>query len=159
MFEQIMLDVWKNKQSAQIKEEYKLEKELKKLREKQDRIDNLMIQGTFDEETYKRKTDEIKSEMLTTQMDLSDAKTEINDIEGCILYCKHFLAKLADLWATSDHNLKQRFQALVFPEKLYYEDKTFRTTATALIFKYLSSRNRLESYKVPPRGFEPLSHG
>ena len=58
-----------------------------------------MIQGTFNEETYKRKSDVIKSEMLTTKMDLSDAKTEINDIEGCLLYCKYFLSNLAELWA------------------------------------------------------------
>ncbi len=159
LFEQIVLDVWRDRQSIQIKEEYKNEKELKKLREKQDKIDELMIQGIFNEETYKRKTDEIKSEMLTTQMELSDAKTEINDIEGCLLYCKHFLSNLADLWANSDHNLKQRFQTLIFPEKIYYEDKKFRTTATTLIFKYLRSKNRLEIYLVPPRGFEPLSHG
>ena len=117
-----------------------------------------MIQGTFDEVTYKRKSDDIKGEMLTTQMDLSDAKTEINDIER-ILYCKHFLSNVADLWAASDHNLKQRFQTLIFLEKIYYEDNTFRTPVTALISKYLHSKNRLESYLVPPRGFEPLSHG
>ena len=97
--------------------------------------------------------------MLTTQMDLSDAKTEINDIEGCLLYCKYFMSNLADLWATSDHNLKQRFQTLIFPEKIHYENNTFRTPLTALIFMYLHSKNRLESYLVPPRGFEPLSHG
>ena len=44
-----------------------------------------MIQGTFDEETDKRQPDWIKSEMLTSQMDLGDAKTKINDIEGCIM--------------------------------------------------------------------------
>ena len=27
----------------------------------------------------------------------------INDIEGCLLYCKHFLSNLANLWAASDH--------------------------------------------------------
>ena len=118
-----------------------------------------MIQSVFNEETYKRKSDEIKGEMLTTQMDLSDAKTEINDIEGCLTYCKYFLSNVAELWAASDHNFKQRFQTLIFPEKIYYENKMFRTTATALIFKYLHSKNRLKSYLVPPRGFEPLSHG
>ena len=159
MFEQIILDVWKNRQAVQIKEKSKLKKELKELKEKQDRVDELMINGTFDEEDYKRNSDDLKSEILTTQMDLSDANAEINDIEGCILYCKYFLSNLANLWETSDHNLKQRFQILVFPEKIYYEDKTFRTTATALIFKHLRTKNRLESYLVPPRGFEPLSHG
>jgi len=41
-------------------EEYKHEKELEKLREKQDKIDELMIQGIIYEETYKRKTDRAK---------------------------------------------------------------------------------------------------
>jgi site-specific DNA recombinase len=159
LFGQIVLDVWKSRQSVQIKERQRLDEELKKLREKQDRNDELMIQGIFDEETYKRKSNEIKSEMLTTQMDLSDAKAEINDIEGCIQYCKYFISNIAELWLASDHNLKQRFQILVFPEKIYYENKSFGTPVTALIFKYLHSGNRLQSYLVPPRGFEPLSHG
>jgi site-specific DNA recombinase len=159
LFGQIILDVWKSKQSVQIKEGHRLDEALKKLREKQDRNDELMIQGIFDEETYKRKSNEIKSEMLTTQMDLSDAKAEINDIEGCIQYCKYFISNIAELWLASDHNLKQRFQILVFPEKIYYENKSFGTPVTALIFKYLHSKNRLQSYLVPPRGFEPLSHG
>jgi site-specific DNA recombinase len=159
LFEQIILDVWKNRHAIQIQEERRLEKELKASEGKLDRIDELMIQGVFDEETYKRKSEGIKAEMLTTQIDLNDAKTEINDIEECLLYCKHFLSNLANLWEASGHNLKQRFQILVFPEKIYYEDKTFRTTATALIFKHLRTKNRLESYLVPPRGFEPLSHG
>ncbi len=118
-----------------------------------------MIQGIFDEDTYKRKSEDIKGEKLTTHMNLSDARTEINDIEGCILYCKYFLSNLADLWANSDHNLKQRFQTFIFPEKIYYEDKTFRTTATALIFKQLQWTNRLASHLVTPRGFEPLLPG
>ncbi len=46
-------------------------KELAKLRENQDRIDELMIQGAFDEETYKRKSDDIKGKMLTTQIHVS----------------------------------------------------------------------------------------
>ena len=93
--------------------------------------------------------------MLATQMDLSDAKTEINDIEGCLLYSKYFMSNLADLWATSDHNLKQQFQTLIFPEKIYYKNKIFRTTATALIFKYLHSKNRLESFWYPQGDLNP----
>ena len=159
LFEQIVLDVWRDRQSTRAKEGYKYEKELKKLRDKRDRIDDLLIQGAFDEETYKRKSEDIKGEMVAVKMDLSDSKTEIDDIEGCVLYCKHFLLNIADLWAASDHNLKQRFQTLIFPDKIYYENKAFRTTATAMLFKCLRSENRLKSYLVPPRGFEPLSHG
>ena len=53
-----------------------------------------MIQGTFDEETYKRKSVGIKSEMFTIQMGLGDAKAQTNDIEGCLLYGKYFLSNV-----------------------------------------------------------------
>ncbi len=82
-----------------------------------------MIQGTFDEETYKRKSDDIKDAILITQMSPYDAKVEINNIEECLLYSKHFLSNLADLWLAADHNLMQRMQILIFPERTYCENK------------------------------------
>ncbi|MFV1977604.1 MAG: hypothetical protein ACC651_17830, partial [Candidatus Scalindua sp.] len=63
LFEEIVLDVWRDRQSARVKDEHKHDQEINKLRGKQDRIDDLMIQGTFDEETYKRKIDEIKGDI------------------------------------------------------------------------------------------------
>ena len=64
-------------------------------------------------------------------MGLSDSKTEIDDIEGRLHSCKYFFLNLVDLWTSSDHNLKQRLQALIFADKIYYENKAIRTTATA----------------------------
>mgnify|MGYP000081783304 FL=1 len=148
LFEQIVMDVWKTKQSNQVKEECRFQNELKKLGEKQDRIDELMIQGVFDKEAYKRKSNGIKNEISSTQMNLYDSKTEINDIDGCLLYAKHFLSNLANIWLSADHNLKQRLQVLIFPEKTFYDNDIIRTTATALIFKHLRLKNRLESYLV-----------
>ena len=65
--------------------------------------------------------------------------------KGCLLYCKYFLLSLADLWSASGHILKQRFQALIFTDNIYYENEVFETTLTALIFKYLRAKNRLQS--------------
>ena len=156
LFNEIVLDVWKNKQSEQIKEELKVEKQLCELNKRKDRVDELMIDGTFDETTYKEKSEEIRSEIIVKQVELNEIKIEMNDIEGCLNYCNYFLKNIADLWATSEINLKQRFQTLIFPEKIYYEKGTFRTTSTALIFKHLQSKTSLESALVAPTGFEPV---
>ncbi len=50
---------------------------------------------------------------------------------------------MADFWSASGHILKQRFQAFIFTDKIYYENEVFETTATALIFRYLRAENRL----------------
>lgn len=157
LFNAIVLDVWKNKQSEQIKEEYRIDSELKILNQKKDRIDELMINGTFDEVTYKQKAEEIRNEILIKEIERNEVKIDLNDIEACLNYCKYFLSNVADLWAAGDLDLKQRFQALIFPEKIYYEKGTFRTTATALIFKQLQDETSLNSCLVAPTGFEPVS--
>lgn len=137
LFEAIVLDIWKEKQSEQFKTARRIEQELKILKERKDRIDELMIKGTFDEETYKQKSEELRNEILVKQVELNENKIELNDIKGYLNYCKYFLSNLAKLWANSNVNVKQQFQNLIFPEKIYFENGTFRTTATTSIFKQL----------------------
>ena len=139
-----------------IKNEYRIEQDLKSLTERKNRIDELMIKGIFDEETYKQKSEESRNEILVKQVELNETKIDLNDIEGCLNYCKYFLSNLAKLWANADVNLKQRFQTLLFPDKIYFENGTFRTTEIALIFKQLQQKSFEESSLVAPTGFEPV---
>jgi hypothetical protein len=119
-------------------------------------IDELMINGTFNEETYKRKAADLKNQILVKQIELNEVKIDLNDVEACLNYCKFFVSNLALLWASSEVDLKQRFQSLVFPDKIYYEKGTFRTTRTALIFKQLAAKSPEELQLVAPTGFEPV---
>ncbi|MBU1086464.1 MAG: recombinase family protein [Candidatus Omnitrophica bacterium] len=156
LFEEIVLNLWKSKQSERIKEQLRLEKEIKEFKEKEDKIFDYLLKGTVDAETYKQKTEEIRSDSMIKKIELNEMKIELDDIEACLNYCKFFLSNVANLWANADINLRQRFQSLIFPDKIYYEAGTFRTTATALIFKQLQSKSLHELDLVVPRGFEPL---
>ena len=157
LFNAIVIDALQKQQSNEIKEEYRIERELKELKETQDRIEELMIKEVFDEETYKRKSEDLKAKILAKQVELSETRIELNDVEACLNYCKFVLTNLASLWAQADVNLKQRFQTLIFPDKIFYnENGTFRTTATALIFKQLQNEMPRESQLVAPTGFEPV---
>ncbi len=156
LFNAIIIDQWNTKQSVHIKEEYRIEKELAELLETQKRIEELLIKGAFNEEAYKRNSEDLKAKILTKQVELSEARIDLNDIEACLNYCKFFVLNLAQLWASSEVDLKQRFQSLIFPEKVYYENGTFRTTATALIFKQLQVKTPEELQLVAPTGFEPV---
>jgi site-specific DNA recombinase len=156
LFEAVILDVWKTRQTERIEEQCRLEKELKALEEKRDKIEELLIEGTFDEDTYKRKSEELKNEILVKRIELNEEKIELNDIEACLNYCKFFLANIADLWANADLALKQRFQILIFPEEIYYEGESFKTARTALIFKELQEKNLAEYSLASPTGFEPV---
>ncbi len=157
LFEAIVIDVWKNRHEERIKEQKGYETELKNLKNKKDKLLELLIKGTLDDETYKTKVFEVDNEIMTKQIEVNDTGIEINDIEACLNYCKFFLRNIADLWLNADLNLKQRFQTLIFPDKIYINQDTFRTAVTALIFKELQVKNHPESLLVAPSGFEPES--
>ena len=159
LFEVTILDAWQTKQKENFNDKMKLEKRLKELLKERDRIEELMIKSIFDDKTYKRKAEEVNTEITVKKVELNEVRIELNDIESCLNYCKFFLANIADLWVNGDLNLKQRFQILIFPDKIYYKGETFGTTQIALIFKQLQIKGLSKSYLVAPTGFEPVSYG
>ena len=156
LFGAIVLDLLKNSQSEQIQNEYRLDQELKALKENQNKLEELAVKGTFDDESYKRQAVKLKAEILAKQIDLNEVRIDLDDVDGCINYCKFFISNISNLWAAATVDLKQRFQTLIFPEKIYFEYGTFRTTATATIFKELQQFPANKSNLVAPTGFEPV---
>ena len=156
LFEQIIIDVWQTKHEERQLGLSRLTDELIKLEEKQKRIEDLIIDRVFDEETYKQKNQEIRNEIMVKKIELNEGKIETDDVKACVEYCKYVLGNLADLWANGDLTLKQRFQSFIFPDKIYFNGKIFRTTKTATIFGQLRSESLPEYCLASPRGFEPL---
>ncbi|MEI6437997.1 MAG: recombinase family protein [Candidatus Omnitrophota bacterium] len=160
LFEETVIDVWKSLQSEQVKTHALLEKQLRELEEERKAAEKLAMKGVFSEEVYKRQSEEIENKLLVKQVELNEAKIEINDMEACLNYCKYFLTHFADLWLSADLDSKQRLQTLIFPAKVTYnKDGTLGTTVTASIFKQLDGKVSRESEVVAPTGFEPVFNG
>jgi len=154
LFKEIVLDVWKKKKEESFKEVKRLEKEMQKLMEKKERINELAIKKTFDDKTYKEEIQKVNNDILVKQIELNEHKIDLDDSETCINFCKYFISNIADLWRDADLDLKQRFQKLIFPEKVLYKKGRFRTTKIALIFKALNGKSSPNYCQAPPSGFE-----
>jgi len=152
LFKDIVLDVWKKKKEESFKEVKRLEKEMQKLREKKERINELAIKDTFDDKTYKEEIQKVNNDILVKQIELNEYKIDLDDSETCINFCKYFISNIADLWRNADLDLKQRFQKLIFPEKVLYKKGRFRTTKIALIFKALDGKSSPNYCQAPPIG-------
>lgn len=157
LFKVIVLDIWKKKKEESFKEVKRLEKEMQKLREKKERINELTIKGTFDNKTYKEESLKVNNEILVKQIELNEYKIDLDDSETCINFCKYFISNIAELWRGADLDLKQRFQKLIFPEKILYKKGRFRTTKTALIFKVFDGKSSPNYCLAPRVGFEPTT--
>jgi len=155
LFEEIIVDVWKGKQQESLGEKSKLEKKLGELETKRNKIEDLLIDEVFNNDTYRRKVERIEEEIMVVKIELNETSIELNDIESCLNYCKFFLSNCASLWAEGELDLRQRFQNLIFPQGICYDGKAFGTAPLAFIFKYLQQLPIKELHLAPRAGLEP----
>ena len=157
LFEAIVKDVWKDKQQKSLGDKSRLQNKLRELEIERKRIDELIIKGTFDDNAYTRNMERIEEEVMLVKIEFNDANIELNDVGGCINYCKFFLSNCASLWVEAELNLKQRFQNLIFPQGICYDGKAFGTTPLAFIFNYLHQLPTEELHLAPRAGLEPTT--
>ena len=152
LFEEVVLDVLKTKNKESFIEVQRLEKELKELKNKRERIKELLIKGTFDDKDYKEEIQKVNNDILIKQIELNENKIDVDDSESCINFFKYFISNIADLWQSAELDLKQRFQKLIFPENISYKKGRFQTTKIALIFKAFDEKSSPNYCQAPPIG-------
>ncbi len=103
----------------------KLVRELVELTEKKKKIENLVILGVFDTDTYRQHKEEVIQEILIKKIELSEIKIDRNEVERCINFFEYFVRNLAGLWKTADLGLKQRIQSLISPLGVSCRNNTF----------------------------------
>ena len=115
--------------------------EIKTLENKKERIAELVINGTFDKETYKKQVSVIEGQIVVKKIELSETEIEVNDINTFINYCNYFIKNISKLWIRSDVDIKIQFQNIIFPSGIYYKDGIIGTTEIATIFEVLRDKN------------------
>lgn len=148
----------KNYISDQQKENRKLEKvlrrELKGLEEKRSRIEELVIEGTFSKNRFRRKIEEVENEINKKKVELEDIGKDLVDTESLLNYSKDFLMNLSKIWINAGIRDRRIFQEVIFPDGIYIEDDKLRTDKIATIFKVLSKKKSVKSDLVSLGRFE-----
>ncbi len=148
LFKAIVLDRWECVRADEVKERNRVETELVTLEKERDIIEGLKIKNVFDDATYQRRSAELTGRIDQKQAELEDTKIELcDDIEGCLEYCGFFVSNVSNLWQDAGLDLKQRFQTIVFPDKIYFDGEKFGNTKTALIFNQLQ-QNPIQKSQV-----------
>ena len=117
---------------------------------------DLAVGGTFTKEDYGEYCNGLMEQINQLKADSAELAFSVDDINGCVNYCRSFLLNIPMAWEKADIDLKQRFQNFIFPQGLEYSHGKFRTAVTALIFNVLSEKKADLSPLASPRGFEPL---
>lgn len=142
LFEAIVKKVWENHNKVQMNYERNLRSQLLKSQNKKKRIEELVINGTFDSETYKEKSTEIQKEIHNKEIELCKTVIDFDELKQQVKFTMSILSNLADIWLnTNDINTRQRIQSLIYPNGIEFDGEYYRTAVTLKLFRYLHHKS------------------
>ena len=119
-----------------------MEKILKDIEKKKMRLKNakeLMLDGEFSAAEFKEMKNEIEDEIEQLKRELTTLNGENQNYGGKIDACLKLLVSLHKHYISNNVGIKQRIIGSIFPDKLIFENKIYRTAkineVVALIFK------------------------
>ena len=160
-FREYVLDEWQLRHAETIAAQAKLKMDGEKLTRKQALLLDKMLEGTVDENTYRRKNKELSKQIAQAKADYLQAAGEEWDIEVAIDLACLMVQNAGRLWVQmKDVNRRQRLQKALFPEGLEYGmESGFGTVVSSYPVRVLRGFSAESSKMAPPRGIEPRSSG
>jgi len=167
----IMQDAHKKNGKDKSVELQQVKKEMETYQKRLDNAQTLMLDGQLDVAEYRKIKSKLEPEVERLVPKVSElSSTNVNEKE-MIEYGFYFLNNIDNLFTSADLDKKRYFLGSTFPEKLVYENGSYRTTNednTLLMIantgKGLGEKKkgrrdlfRLPSRKVGAHGFEPLT--
>ena len=158
LFNDIVLDVWKEKQVQNFTLTASLRHHLVKLNQRKEQLDESFIYDkTIDRETYDRLRDKVNEQILLAEMKEHDAKLEGCDVEGVLAFATQVIQNAARLWTEFSSEQKQRLQKVLFPEGVTFVNGEFGTVVMCPIFNLLEKSDGEKSKMGWPTGLEPAT--
>jgi site-specific DNA recombinase len=157
LFNEIVLDVWKEKQAQILTLSISLKQRIEDLHGRTERLEEAFLyEKAIDRETYERQRDKLNEQIVLAEMQERDAKLEDYDVEAVLNFAEHVILNAARLWIEFSSDQKQRLQKVLFPEGVRFEDGVIKTAATCLLFKLLAEPEAGKTTLATLTGFEPV---
>ena len=138
---------------------FNIKRDITALESNREKIEKLVIEGTFDKDTYLRNRDENEKQIASKKIQLEDYENGLLDVSGLIEYGKRFVHNLSRLWLNLETAQKRGFQEILFPEGLSLENGEFRTATISPILSLIKAQNEAliscQATLAGERGFEP----
>ena len=149
LFSEILNEVWEEKQKDQYVLIKKIEKDISDLKNRKNKIADLAIEDVFNDKTFKEQNEIVENEIVLKTIQLNELSIDYDDISKCINSCEYFLKNISKLWITSELQLRQKFQKIIFPEGIIFKDRIIGTPKISTVFRVLNPEIEEKSTMVP----------
>lgn len=168
----ILGSVFNKNQNSRSEELKKLNEELNVYQKRMDRAQTLMLDGNLSFADFQSIKGKIEPEIEQLSKKIrSIEKLKNSDEDEIVEFGFHFISNLDKLFAVADLGLKRHIIGSTFPEKLVFENNSYRTASADNVLLLLSNAGKgfsrkkesksensdLLSRGVESAGFEPAS--
>ncbi len=171
LYYHIMQDVFKDDDAKRDNEINTIDSQVDKLRDLINKVEDSFFEGVIDAETYNKAKARYKNEIDGLLNRKAELEAKDSNFMQYVNYGFSLLKNLDKYYSKSNIAVKQKIISSIFPEKLIYQDKKYRTTKINQALSLLTNNiNGLgltinkkaiisngSSYKAPRVGLEPTT--
>lgn len=171
LYKKVVSDVYKNSYSNSRDEKRGYILTIDEQNKRISKARELLLTDAIEASDFKAIKSQCEGEIIRLEAKLSEIKTQTEDIEKLLERACKTLENIDTLYATSDTGIQRRLIGSIYPEKLIFENRTYRTTrlneAVKLIYTLDKGFRGQEKEKsgclaelsgiVVPTGIEPVS--
>ncbi len=155
LFKEVVREVWQKKYDEKFKEVKRLEYELAQIRELKDALIEQNAKRVLEDNDFKEKIRKVNDEIAHKELVRNEARTDEVDIELVLNLAETILTNVSIIWLEAPLEHKVRFQQLLYPKGVIYNNGVIGTLELGLPFKIISEARGEKSEMVGKGGLEP----
>jgi DNA invertase Pin-like site-specific DNA recombinase len=157
LFREVVLDVWKQKEAANLANAGALQEQVDGINQKIEQLEEAYVYRTraIDSQTYTRLLDKLRQDLLLAHAEQRKTAADGFNIEALLSFAEHLLTNASEMWLKADLTQRQRLQDVLFPAGVTYLSGKFGTAVTCPLFNVFQHIEGENDKLASPRGFEP----
>lgn len=159
LFEEVLIDVNKQKLADKLDSLTRIDKSIQSLKERKSLLLTKNINNVVSDSDYKEAVKEIDEQVTIEEIERSELRQQETKIDHLLALADNVLSNVALLWFEAPFEHKLRFQSLVFPEGFYFDGERIGTATLGLPFSLIQEETVSKIHLVPRTGLEPVIAG
>ncbi len=155
LFIEVLKDAWRDKHADSSAVLKSIDADIRQLQELKDKLIDRAVLGVIKNEDYKRRMDKLDIELIAKETERSDYKETANDATYYINLAETLVNNVATLWAEVPFEYQQRFQEMIFPKGIVYQDGAIGTAEIGFPFNLIPTSAEPKDLLVSREGVEP----
>jgi DNA invertase Pin-like site-specific DNA recombinase len=138
LFSAVLYDVWKRKLADASNQVLRLDNEIQTIKQLKNKLLQKNLSGVVNDEDYKEQSEILSAQLTVKEIERSEYRSEEANIDYYVAMSENLFNNVSTIWLDAPFDHKLRFQSLLFPSGVTYQEGIIRTTSLGLPFNLIS---------------------